>query len=287
MAAQRAIELVPDDPSAATAMITALAVNDRTDDAKARAKACIERFDGDATSLSRLAGALSRDPLNYHDLAVLAAKEAYDVDPESPAETLSLIRILAGAEKIDDAMNYARKAMTAFADDPQTLSQLASALARPELEGRCGALALEAIDAALTAEPDEAYHVQTKFRILALCQKDMEAAKATGQYAVEKAGDDPGFLNNFAWSLLTDEGLTGQFNALALEAAQRCHQQTEGGNWMYLDTLALAQFETGAKKEALDTQIKAIALAKEKGVAGASLKELEERLERFKTNQTK
>ena len=56
---------------------------------------------------------------------------------------------------------------------------------------------------------------------------------------------------------------------------------------MYLDTLALAQFETGAKKEALDTQIKAIALAKEKGVTGASFTELEERLERFKTDQGK
>ncbi len=181
----------------------------------------------------------------------------------------------------------ARKALTALADDPQSLARLANALARPELEGRCGALALEAIGAALTAEPDEASHVQTKFRILALCQKDMNAARATGHYAVEKAGEDPNFLNNFAWSLLTDEGLTGQFNKLALEAAKRCHEQTEGGNWMYLDTLALAQFETGAKKEALDTQIKAIALAKEKGVTGASFTELEERLERFKTDQGK
>ena len=278
---------MPDDPSAATAMITALAVNDRADDAKAHALKCLERFADDATALSRLAGTLQREPLEYQELAIQAAKAAHLIDPESSSEMLSLIRVLAGAEKIDEAMNYARKAMTALADDPQSLARLANALARPELEGRCGALALEAIDAALTAEPEEVSHVQTKFRILALCQKDMNAAKATGHYALEKAGENPVFLNNFAWSLLTDEGLAGQFNTLALEAAKRCHEQTDGENWMYVDTLALAQFETGAKKEALDTQIKAVALAKEKGVTGGSLKELEERLERFKADLAK
>ena len=124
-------------------------------------------------------------------------------------------------------------------------------------------------------------------KVLQVPQKDMDAAQATGQYAVEKAGDNPGFLNNFAWSLLTDEGLAGQFDQLALEAAKRCDEQTESENWMYIDTLALAQFETGAKKEALGTQIKAIALAKEKGVAGGSLEELEASLERFKADQGK
>jgi thiol-disulfide isomerase/thioredoxin len=281
-AANRAIELAPDDVSGHAALVSALSVNERDDEAKAHAAAAIERFADDAKALSRLSGTLAqRDGDGYRELALKAAEAAYKTDPTAPAETLQLIRLLATSEKTTEALAYARRALDTFRDDPKTLGRLASTLALPALEGRCGEMAMQAINVALAAEPDEVAHIQTKFRIQALCQKDLEQAKATGRYAIEKAAENPGFLNNFAWSLLTEEGLKGSFNDLALEAAVRCDQQTNGENWMYLDTLALAKFESGAKTVGIELQTKAINLAKDKGVAGTSLKEMEDRLAQF------
>ena len=96
---------------------------------------------------------------------------------------------------------------------------------------------------------------------------------------VEQASEEAGFLNNFSWSLLTDEPLKGQFNELALVAAEKCHHASGGENYMYLDTFALAQFENGAVAEAVELQKQAVELCPKDS---SLMAELKERLEQFK-----
>ncbi len=280
-AAKRAMELDEHSTDARLALIRALIAVDNLPEATRMAGETIELLH-DAGELADLANSLSREKEALRPLAVKAAERSLDLEPDNTKSNLALVTALTSAGRVDDAMSAARQAIKVIGDNAPSMARLANALATPELEGRCGALALEAINAAMAAEPEEPTHVQTKFRILALCQKDLKAAAAAADYAIEKGGDSAGFLNNFAWSMLTDEGLAGNFNAQALEAAQRCHELTEGKNWMYLDTLALAKFETGAASEAVEIQTKAVELAKEKGVTGPSLTSLEDALARFK-----
>ena len=67
----------------------------------------------------------------------------------------------------------------------------------------------------------------------------------------------------------------------ALKAAERCHELSKGENWQFLDTLALARFESGQKEEAAEIQRKAISLGEEAGAAAQQLDELKERLKQF------
>jgi len=279
--AKRAVELDGQSHEARLALVKALVAVDNIPDATRMAGETIDMLH-DAGDLANLASSLSRENDALKPLAVKAAQRSLELEPQNAKSNLTLVTALAAAGRVDDAMAAARNAMKVLGDDAPSLARLANALATPELEGRCGALALEAIDAALAAEPQEPAHEQTKFRILALCQKDLKAAAAAAAYAIEKGGENASFLNNLAWSMLTDEGLAGHFNAQALEAAQRCHELSEGKNWMFLDTLALAKFETGAVAEAVELETKSIEMAKEKGVTGASMTDLEEALKRFK-----
>ena len=284
-AARRSVELDAKASAGHLALIRALTTAGQTEEARTHGAKAIGLLT-DAADLTRMADALARTGLEAHDLALKAARRAVDLDSESTGARLALIRALASTGEYSGAMAAARETIDLLADDAKGLARLANALARPELEGRCGALALEAIESALTAEPEKASHVQTKFRILALCQKDIKSAEGVGRYAVEVGGDSASFLNNFAWSALTDDGLKGQFNELALAAAQRCHELSEGKSWMYLDTLALAKFETGAKREAMALQSKAIELATDLNIGGSSMTDLQDALARYKESQT-
>ena len=89
---------------------------------------------------------------------------------------------------------------------------------------------------------------------------DIKGANAIGRYMVEQATEEAGFLNNLSWSLLTDEPFKGQFNELALVAAEKCHHASDGDSYMYLDTFALAKFENGKVAEAVELQKKAVEL---------------------------
>ncbi|MBN1441252.1 MAG: hypothetical protein JXA90_01020, partial [Planctomycetes bacterium] len=73
----------------------------------------------------------------------------------------------------------------------------------------------------------------------------------------------------------------GEVLQVALKAASRCHEITGGKNWMYLDTLALAKFKSGARKEALELQRRAVEMGKEEKVVERMLKEALERLAEF------
>lgn len=137
----------------------------------------------------------------------------------------------------------------------------------------------EAELAALEGAPEKSFDVlMARFKALALLKKDREAALAVGEALFASIADNPLALNNFAWALLTEEQYAGQYAELALKCAQRSNERTAFGNWAYLDTLALAKFQTGRLEEAVDLQRKAIALAGEDQAT-----ELKAALERYES----
>jgi thiol-disulfide isomerase/thioredoxin len=178
-----------------------------------------------------------------------------------------------------DAMDTALEAMLAGKYDMETARKMA-ALAR-----RCeeAAMADKWDDVIRIADEWSALAaadgrpLEWKFRAYALGLNQPDKAKAAGEKAVERMKDNADWLNGFAWNLLMTEEDGGPYKALALAAAQRCHEASGGKNWMYLDTLALAKFVTGAAKEAVEIEKKAIKLCDDK----RSVPGLEEALKRF------
>lgn len=121
--------------------------------------------------------------------------------------------------------------------------------------------ALAAVETALSGGGNERKLLQTKFRILAVGMKDREAAARCIDAIIDTDKNDATALNNFAWALLTESRYKGQFSEMALRVSEQSNQTTDHENWMFLDTLALAKFETGDVEAAVSFQKKAIELA--------------------------
>ncbi|MHC4090781.1 MAG: hypothetical protein ACYSVY_10985, partial [Planctomycetota bacterium] len=159
----------------------------------------------------------------------------------------------------------------------------AGRLSSPDPKNRCNDLAIKAVELAIAAEPDEPAHLASKFYILLVCKQDRKAAESVGRYLIEKAADNANLLNTFAWRLLTEPESKGKFNELALAAAEKSHQASGGTNWMYVDTLALAKFETGSIAQAIELEKKAIELCDNDALIG----DLKQVLKRFEDAQKK
>lgn len=121
--------------------------------------------------------------------------------------------------------------------------------------------ALGAVEASLAGGGNARELLQTKFRILAVGMKDREAAVRCADAIIAANKTDAKALNGFAWALLTESRYTGQFGDVALRVSEQSNQITEHGNWMFLDTLALARFDTGDIEGAVSLQKKAIELS--------------------------
>jgi len=118
--------------------------------------------------------------------------------------------------------------------------------------------ALAAVDRQLAKNPDSLKLMQAKFKVLAVGRKDREAALALADAIYDKIRDDANALNSSAWALLTEGQFGDEYAELALKLAQRANELTDFTNWMYLDTLALARFETGDPQGAVAMERKAI-----------------------------
>lgn len=219
-----------------------------------------KRFRDNATALTAVADSLLEGSDKAKALALRAAERATELSPDDLGVRITYFLVLAAADQPDKAIAWAGETVKKFKGDAGKLARFAWVLAHSDFAERCSDVALRAVEMALEVEPENAAHLMTKFEIQAYCKKDVKAARATGQYLIEKGGDDASLLNAFAWELLTDEEAGGRFNELALAAAQRCHTISGGNNWMYLDTLALAKFENGQAKEAIALEKKAIEL---------------------------
>jgi len=235
---------------------------EQPDKAKETAAKAVEALKDNAEGLAMLAGLLVSDDNEggMNDLALKAVTRAAELSPKDVQVRSAQYHVLAANGKDDEALAVATQTVDLMAGDAPALASFARTLSSPDAKERCNDLALKAVELALSAEPDEPRHLMTKFYIVATCKKDAGAAEGIGRYLLEKAADNADLLNELSWTLLTEEGLAGKFNALALAAAEQCHKVSEGKNWMYLDTLALAKFENGAAAEAVELEKKAIEL---------------------------
>lgn len=229
--------------------------------ARSAAEKAIELSASQPRKLARIAGTLARpeDPHGFNALARQAIDRAAAAAPEEPEVLIARFDVLSALGQHDEAAACAEKAVQRLKGNGYELASLAMRLAAPDSPSRCHTVALQAIDQAIAAEPEEAAHLETKFHVLWTCRQDQAAARAVGLYYIDKVTEAPS-LNNFSWMLLTEEDTAGKFNDLALASAEKCHQLSGGKNWMFLDTLALAKFENGRIEEAVEFEGKAIEL---------------------------
>jgi len=139
--------------------------------------------------------------------------------------------------------------------------------------------ALQLLDEQRDAGPDKAKLLRKKFDLLAVHKHDTKAAAAVAQEMFELMHDHANSLNNFAWALLTEDKYRGEFNTVALEFSRRSNEITKHENWAYLDTLALAEFETGNADRAIELQEQALKICQK--TSKGSVPALEKTLARF------
>lgn len=139
--------------------------------------------------------------------------------------------------------------------------------------------ALDLLDRRLASDADDDEALMRKFKILALHKKDVAGATAAAQVLTRALWEESKALNNLAWALLTEERYGKNFNAAALEMARRANELTGMKNWMFLDTLAVAEFEAGNAAKAAEIEEKAVEryLASEKDFA-----EMQKSLQKFR-----
>lgn len=133
---------------------------------------------------------------------------------------------------------------------------------------------------ALLAAPARADDVEEqvqKYFELATAGKDEAAAKKIGESILAGAAKDANTLNEFAWKLLTDEGIAKRDMDLAMKAAKAAYDACEGKEAAIVDTYARAFFDTGKTEEAIKLQKKALELCNDDNLKS----ELEETLKRY------
>ena len=232
------------------------------DQALATARKAVAALHEDGRSLAFLAGMLAedRDSADMQPLALEAVSRAVELAPQDAEVRASQYLVLAALGRDQEAFTAASEAVRLMKGNPRALSEFARVLSSPDPKNRCNALAIKAVELALAAEPEEPAHLEAKFYVLAVCEKDLKAAEAVGRYLIERAAEDADLLNDLAWRLLTEKETRGKFNELALAAAEKCHLVSGGNNWMYLDTLALIKFATGSVAESIELEKRAIEL---------------------------
>jgi hypothetical protein len=133
-----------------------------------------------------------------------------------------------------------------------------------------------AIDDALMASPGEQRLLWQKLQALDGAG-DREGAREAGGQLLEAAREDAGALNHYAWALLSESRYGDRYTDLALRLSQRSNELTGQRNWMYVDTLALAEFKSGNVERAVELERKALELA----VRSPRRGEVEQALARF------
>jgi thiol-disulfide isomerase/thioredoxin len=123
--------------------------------------------------------------------------------------------------------------------------------------------------------------VQEYFRLV-LSPQNKDRAADLGRKILTRGREDGLLMNQFAWMILTEDGIAVRDLKLALEAAEAAFKSSKGEDANILDTYALALFENGRKTDAIKYQKKAVELAeKEQSHPPQMLADLKERLERF------
>lgn len=126
--------------------------------------------------------------------------------------------------------------------------------------------------------PTELAAARSAFESIAHEPGRTDDARALGRVVLAAAGDDPSYLNDLAWALLTEERYRGAFDELALAMSKRSNELTGHSQWHFVDTLALAHFEIGEVERAIELEERALELVGQ----GSRRSEVERALERFR-----
>jgi thiol-disulfide isomerase/thioredoxin len=175
---------------------------------------------------------------------------------EAPLE-----EILSGKWNLKLAADTFKKEMV----EKRKLKELMTKITQAQRSGDTKTM-LAALDEGITLQPAmEPQFGMVKFQVLASMVDSQDKALKYGQHLVKSVvKDDPGLLNNVAWLILRPEAKKkpeAQFIKLALQAAQRADELTQGKEPTVADTLARAYFMSGNAAKALETQERAIKLS--------------------------
>jgi tetratricopeptide (TPR) repeat protein len=143
--------------------------------------------------------------------------------------------------------------------------------------------AIKVLDTAISADADSETSLGAlKFQILVFAKKEPEAIAYATKMTETFLKNDGEAMNRFAWNFI-DPARQKMPPALHVKLAsimaQGADKASDGKNPNFIDTLALAQFLSGKKAEAIKTQERAISLA---GSSPKLAEELKKRLEDFK-----
>jgi len=145
---------------------------------------------------------------------------------------------------------------------------------------------LEVVDKAIADDASlEEVIGNAKFGILAIQLKETDKAVEFGKKLINEVyKNDASKLNDIAWTIVAPENgekADPKLVKIALQAAQKADELVKGKEAAVADTLGKAYFDSGEIDKAIETQERAVKLAKadgdEKGIA-----ELTKRLEEFK-----
>jgi hypothetical protein len=101
--------------------------------------------------------------------------------------------------------------------------------------------------------------------------------------AIMVCESDANLLNRLAWDILTHPDVKYRDLTLALRAAKKANDVTNGENAAILDTYARALFDNGKVTEAIKLQRQAVAAAKDETMRG----ELQATLEKYEQSSTR
>ena len=194
----------------------------------------------------------------YASMAVSRLVAARRKFPKNANLSIAFLIAIAASDQSSNATQVADQVLETMRDDPAGLSHLSNVLSSPEFAPWGATKARAAIDAAIRAEPGNADHYLTKFRIHHMSLNDVEGATEAGERFVEKAATDANMLNGFAWTILNDPTMQGKYNGLAERAAETMNKAPGGDGWSQLETLALAKFKNGKFADAIRVQKEAI-----------------------------
>jgi len=137
--------------------------------------------------------------------------------------------------------------------------------------------------AMVAIEPESAKGLEMgKFHLLVEKNDGAAAAVLAGRLADKELKDDAEMLNDLAWTILDEPGLTKRDLDVALRIASRAAEVSKNEDGQILDTLARAYFDKGDIDKAIETQTKAVEKADKK-----SKSEIEATLEKYKAAKSK
>ena len=115
-------------------------------------------------------------------------------------------------------------------------------------------------DEATKEKHEENVTLQDEYFEAASMRDSKDESAEIGEKILKEEADSPAKLNGFAWAILTDDALLHHDYPLALRAAKRAFELTEGKDCAIIDTYARALFLTGKANDAIALQRKAVDL---------------------------